>query len=474
MRERRPIGHFPKLIAAILLAGCGNQGAQTEEHPAPPRHLVVISIDTLRADRLGCYGYTRDTSPNLDRFADNSLVYRSITSAAPSTAPSHMSMLTGVYPPVHGVHNVALDANQKNRRAEDTQIPLAPSTLPTLAETLQEAGFVTAAFTDSGYLTEDFRFDRGFSLFDSEAEGITEKVDRTLEWLEQADTDHPTFLFFHTYQVHAPYAPPIAFDRFSNPRYAGSLRQRVEEIRQATKEGGLRHAQKFLPGARETSPADLAFLSDLYDGEILYTDSQIERLLKVLREPPWAGKTAILITSDHGEAFLEHGMLGHGSLFDTDLHVPFILHAPGRKPAVIQTPASGVDTTPTLLDLLGLPLPYLCDGQSLLGPIDPDRPLLNYRGKPGLWAVAARQNLTKVMRELRQEKWDRFDLSVDPGEQTTLTPTDPEHKTLVRFAEQSLETHLEIGATLRASSKTDSSTLSEDTIERLIELGYVR
>ena len=230
MEEQRFIRHVPRVLAALFLVSCGDQTTLVEEQPTPPRHLVVISIDTLRADRLGSYGYTRNTSPNLDRLAEKSRVYRAVTSTAPSTAASHMSMLTGVYPPVHGVHNVALGPNQRDQ-SEATQIAVAPTSLPTLAETLHKEGFVTAAFTDSGYLTEDFQFDRGFDVFKSQPEDIKQKVNRALGWLDQADPEQPTFLFFHTYQVHTPYAPPVAFDQFSNPDYDGPVRQRVEEIR---------------------------------------------------------------------------------------------------------------------------------------------------------------------------------------------------------------------------------------------------
>jgi arylsulfatase A-like enzyme len=473
MEEQRFIRHVPRVLAALFLVSCGDQTTLVEEQPTPPRHLVVISIDTLRADRLGSYGYARNTSPNLDRLAEKSRVYRAVTSTAPSTAASHMSMLTGVYPPVHGVHNVALGPNQRDQ-SEATQIAVAPTSLPTLAETLHKEGFVTAAFTDSGYLTEDFQFDRGFDVFKSQPEDIKQKVNRALGWLDQADPEQPTFLFFHTYQVHTPYAPPVAFDQFSNPDYDGPVRQRVEEIRNAKSGGGLRHAKKFLPSAHKTTADDREYLSDLYDAEILYTDTHLERLLSALQEPPWAGNTAILVTSDHGEAFFEHGSLGHGSLFDTDLHVPFILYIPGEEPVVIETPASGVDTTPTVLDLLGLPSSYLCDGQSLLGPTETGRPLFSFQKKPGMWGIAARQNQNKIIRQRNPESWDQFDLSTDPGEQTMLTAEDPASKNLIRFAEQTLETQLEVGAALRESSETDSSTLSEDTIQRLIELGYVR
>lgn len=298
-------------------------------------NVLLISLDTLRADRLGTYGYAKPTSPTIDHvLAAQGTVFARAFSAFPSTAGSHMTMLTSLDPCAHGVRNVS-------------DPPLRPDAR-TLAELLREAGYATAAFTEDGQITTRLGFPRGFDVWVErhalEHAQAASTFRRAREWIRAHRRD-PWFAFVHTYEVHEPYAPP--------------------------------------PGYREMLTAEDA-PSARYDGEIRYTDDLLAVLLDKLRRAGALAHTLVIVTSDHGEQFGEHGLHGHGnSLYDVLLHVPLVLWGPGLVPAGRRvTRAVGlVDLVPTVTDLLGLPPPPLTQGRSLV-------PLLEGRALPPRVLVA--------------------------------------------------------------------------------------
>jgi arylsulfatase A-like enzyme len=455
------------IAVALLAGGCG--GDADPVVAPPPRHLVFISIDTLRADRLGCYGYERETSPNIDALAARSLRFADALAAANNTAPSHMSMFTGVYPPVHGQFNV------DGRPGSDAtkNLLLLPETIPVLAQRLSEAGFATLAFTDGGYLTAQFKFDRGFDEFHRNPETVDAKVDRVLERLSRHDPAQPLFLFVHTYAVHAPYAPPVEHDLWSDRAYNGPWRARVEEQRQKRYVGAAA-AEEFLPGKEGGTEADRQYLSDMYDACIHNADTELGRLLEVLTSPPWAGNTAILLTSDHGEAFDEHEGYGHHHLYRAETEVPCILHIPGGPTGVSEAPISGVDMAPTVLDLLQLEPLAIADGVSALQHISPDRIRMSWHNDPskggGLMLL---RGSAKIMRARTAAPWERYDLQADPLEQNRLPVTDAEALKMTGAAEERLQKALELARRLREDGATEVGELSPETIESLRALGYL-
>jgi len=288
------------------------------------RNLVLISLDTLRADHVGAYGYARDTTPFLDSLAAEGALFENYVAASSSTRPSHMTMFTSLYPSVHGA-------------TENTGVRALPVSVRTLAELLREAGVATAAITENGAIDRSRGFDRGFGVYvenrDSQSANmrrghIEETFARGARWLETA-RNRRFFLFLHTYQVHNPFTPPAAYDRFF-----------TED-----------------PGELARPPALRADWDPLlYDREIRYADDRVAALVESLRAAGLMRDTLLVVTSDHGEAFLEHGFVAHGaSTHHEVVNVPLLVSGPGIPPGRrLRHPVPMVDLMPTLLELMGV------------------------------------------------------------------------------------------------------------------------
>lgn len=395
------------LAASVLLVACG------PADPLAPRsdaHVILISIDTLRADRLGLYGHERPTSPTLDALAAESLVFDRFYANANSTGPSQMTMMTGVLPPVHGVrHRADVEPSQG---------------LPLLAEILGEAGYRTAAFADGGFVIERLGFDRGFETFRSRYEPFERKLDDVEAWLDGADPAEPTFLFVHTYGVHAPYVPTLRHDVFSDPGYSGPLRSRVLAIDARLESDGDDHdlallMEAFWDGRRDFDATDTQHLLDLYDGCIRRIDAGIARLLERLERDGWLDDAWVVVTSDHGEAFREHGTFEHRQLYDEEVHIPLIVRPPGglagRRHGEV---ASLVDLAPTILASVGLDVPASMQGRPRIAGARPDaeRPvhMTSSDGEAhtalvdGEWKLI-RRGLEAARRELYDRAGDPFE-----------------------------------------------------------------
>lgn len=296
--------------------------------PRRPPNILLVSIDTLGAKHLPSYGYEFDTAPFLSEVAASGVLFERCIAAATHTLESHMTMMTGLPAADHGVH---------------AHPDVLDPRVPTLAEHLRRHGFATAAFTEDAWIGASFGFARGFDVFRENRsadlmnpEGyIATTFNQGLGWLEGRD-DTPFFLFLHSYQVHHPHVPPEAYGTMFRP------------------EGTL-----GLPGYE----ADKLH----YDQEIRYADDELRRLWKRVEELGHGDDTILVVTSDHGEAFLEHGWLRHGSyLYDEVVRVPLIVRGPGIVAgARIAGNVGGGDLFPTLAELAGTPLPRSGRGMSL-------------------------------------------------------------------------------------------------------------
>jgi len=358
----------PVLLPIVLtLAACGAD-------PAPAvGDVLLISIDTLRADALSCYGNPAPTSPVLDALAAGGLRFDEALTQAPNTATSHATLFTGLAPWTHRVANLT---------SLEHGTPGLPPAFITLAERFRDAGHDTAAFTDGGPLGRAWNLMQGFEVLAADFEGIEAKVDATLAWLEerpQGSADRaPHFLFLHTYQVHAPFLPPLDVrDRFNTqPDYDGPVLEAELEAR-ALREAGGEEGPNGLIQLRDKDrfdAADMRYLQDLYLAELAWTDQQLGRLFDELKARGEWDELTVIVTSDHGEEFGEHGRIGHVQLYRETLRVPLIVKLPEgmheeARGLEVEERVNQVDVHATLVDMLGQDWP-LDQGRSFLVDLD--------------------------------------------------------------------------------------------------------
>lgn len=384
-------------------------------------NVIVYMVDTLRADHLGCYGYDRPTSPEIDRFAAEATLFTAARAQSPWTRPSVASVFTGVYPQVHGT-------NGRNHG-------LSPALQP-MAELMFAAGYQTAAVVTNGNVGSEFGFARGFETFDwlperagtREVHVLSDQVNlKTFDWLAQRDPNRPFFLYLHTTDPHGPYTPRSPFkERFAPDVIDPELGSNDEILR-------LGASTDPIP------PQVLAQLRGLYDGEVAFNDAAFGELIAKLRELDLYESTIVVLLSDHGEEFDEHGRLGHGhSLFEEMLAIPLIVRFPGDlgRGSKVDTTVGQTDILPTLLDYIGAPVPAAVQGRTLLPLIAEGAMSLDGAGiSYALLDMDGREveSVTTAERKLiRYLEYDRprapmelFELATDPGEQSDLSAAQP-------------------------------------------------
>lgn len=320
------------------LVTCPNGAAAKE----PLRNVILVSLDTMRADYLGAYGKPHSVTPTIDRIAQEGTTFLNAFSQYPNTHGSHAVLFTGEY-------------TSKTGMGGGFRSELGPKQV-TLASELASRGYVTVAFTEDAYVGSAYGFDRGFDSFH---DGIVTKeklhghsavtFKRALDWLKRR-SDQPFFMFLHTYEVHTPYAPSAAAQAAAHatrPDYHGKL--------EAYFDGKQTTAFNF--GQLKLTADELRWVSWLYEAEAWTLDEQMGLLYATLRELNILDSTLIVLFSDHGEEFGEHGYMAHGeSLHREALHVPLIFRAPGVVPdgLQIQSPVGLIDVASTIGDLLGV------------------------------------------------------------------------------------------------------------------------
>ncbi len=419
--------------------------------PSVAKNLVLISIDTLRADHLHFMGYRRQTSPALDALANEGVVFTRCFSQAPWTTPSHFSILTGTHPSSHGADEPIQD---KTRWWNGE--------MPTLASLLRDQGLVTAAFTGRGAISAELGFSKGFDFYnetesDREGNDVERVVDKTVRWLD-TNGDRRFFLFVHTYEPHEPYA------------------------------GG------DVPGEVEaTGDDELDRMVELYDGDIRRADDHIGRLLDRLARLPAASETLIVVTSDHGEELGEGAARGtkrinHGhTLFDEALHVPLIFHGFGER-GIVEGQVRSIDILPTVLDYLDVDPPPGVEGVSLrsrvAGGDEPGLPVASEATTYGTERRSLRTDRYKYVErfsygQLAQPvSWglpltplhELYDLDQDPGEITDLASDHPE---VVRDLSEVLYRMLALGEAPEGRDPESERSRSGELTDVLRSLGYL-
>jgi arylsulfatase len=355
MRSRRPIPsslHIAVLALGLsLLVGC------RERAPSHP-DVILITLDTTRADHIGAYGYERDITPEMDRFAEDAVLYRRAWSTSPWTLPAHASIFTGKYPTSHGAHSNATSGDAtladalKHPVLRQFRVNRLGEEQVTLAELLRDAGYETAAFVGGPWLSPAFGLLQGYAVMDATVASIAGRsgdklTRRAIAWIRDVPPERPLHLLINYFDAHAPYAPPPPYDDL--PRAKARLSIKQEDVNRG---------QPFLPHQR-------AAYIDRYDGEIRFMDHHFGLLLDALRETGRYDEAMIIVVADHGESFGEHGLMGHSRwLYEEVLRVPLIIRFPGGRDAgeEIQEPVSVVDLLPLIAHEAHLSLPRSVEG----------------------------------------------------------------------------------------------------------------
>jgi arylsulfatase A-like enzyme/Flp pilus assembly protein TadD len=430
-----PYRGFCCLVAFVCLLCCKSSDRKNApaSHAKPalkPLNLLLVTVDTLRADHLQCYGYARIETPAIDGLARKGTLFENAVAQAPLTAPSHASIFTGQNPNVHGIRN--------------TGAFVLPASTTTLAKILEQQGWETAAFVGAAVLKKAFGLNQGFAFYDDEMpktarvlqygehaeRPAAQVVDRAVRWLN-GQSGKPFFLWVHVFDPHAPYAPPAPYRQ--------------------------QYAQRP------------------YDGEIAYTDHELGRLFQAVARKIPPDKVITVVMADHGESLGEHGEFGHGVfLYDATLRIPLIMVGPGIPSGRrVKEQARTIDVLPTILTLMGVTLPPGVQGISLA-------PTFSGEQLPAAASYAEtlypKMNMGwSELRAVRTNHWkyiqapkpELYDLSQDAGETKNVIMDRPGET-------QQLQAQLRLVAGMdRGPEKVQTSIADRRTIEQLKSLGYL-
>ena len=473
------------LFALFVLPGCGSE---EEEQPPDPFNIVLITIDTLRADHLSCYGYGRNTSPSIDRLAEEGILFQRVFCPIPLTIPSHASILSGLYPVSHGSRNNSNPINDS---------------IKTMAQKLEKRGFTTAAVLSTGLLEASMcGLEQGFRIYcDLTRRTIPDDLNQLDSRIVRKDTGPPFpgrvpisgrtageavevamkileqfrgkkgFLWLHLYDPHTPYSPPGAFNTLF------------------TADEAMHEMKSFNEWQETHSPEVKERIVDLYDGEIAYADRELGKFFAKIREMGWWDRTAIFLTADHGESLGEHGYyFAHGrDLYAGSVEIPLIIHVPWirRDGGRVKRPVAVIDIFPTVMELAGIiPDPDM-PGRSLLQDLRETKRMegqaiyLENEGDraPGKHGRGTLSLEASKKYALVWERWkiiknpggalELYDWYMDPAETTNLSATYPRLKTILLEKMDYFQNHLP------RRQPGGKGTLSEESAELLQALGYI-
>ncbi len=349
------------ILPGLLTLACGGGSPEPAGREAPsargrPLSVILVSLDTLRADRLGAYGHGRPTSPGFDAFAASAILFEDCLAASAHTVSSHKAILSGRHPAAFlAAYSEAGGPPAPTRDSFEYYVRAFQGWVsPSLAVRLRRAGYRTAAFTDGAYMRPLYGFTDGFETYASRRLGLGRQRELAEAWLEEHGGS-PFFLLVHCYDVHCPYDPPAEFLRRFEPSCEGRLR-----FEGTCPEG---YFNKL-----DLSDEEREHVRRHYDAGILHADHELGAFLAYLRRTGRFEDSVIVVTSDHGESLGERdGLFGHGRLHQVQLHVPLAIHVPGLGPGVVREPVAGIDIAPTVLELLRGEVPGGLDGWSLAG-----------------------------------------------------------------------------------------------------------
>jgi arylsulfatase A-like enzyme len=420
-----------------------------EDYKCPNCNVILISIDTLRADHFGCYGYEKNTTPNIDEFAKDSVLFKETIAQAPSTLPSHASIFTSLIPTHHGTFI-----------SRKTQIPRELITMP---EILKENNYTTISYNGGGQVSAKFGFDSGFDIYESWPskniikENFIQKVNKSINWMNE-NNENKFFLFLHTFEVHIPYTPKKEYLELLEKDYSGNLSINISRTL----------LNKINNRKIKMNEEDKQHIINAYDAEIYSMDYSFGKLIDFLKQEGLYDSTIIIFTSDHGEEFNEHGYMGLHShaLYDEQLKVPLIIKFPKSTYAseIINKQVRSIDILPTLLDILNVRSLDSFEGISLINMINSEN--------IELFAISQQDVPTeKIPTTIRTKKWKLynerlFDLETDPLEKRDVSK---EYPLIKKYLVENLNKTLQQKENISA----EKAELDERTLEQLKSLGYI-
>lgn len=425
----------------------------------PPRGVVLVVVDTLRADHMSLYGYDRDTTPHLREWAESGSVYDQAVATSSWTLPTFGSIHTGHWPTGHR-------AGQRIPKAPWWKRNALAESLATLAEILRDSGFATGAVVNNDFLKPHLGMGRGFQHYDVAARGgpsarsAGTSVDLALAWF---DANRPDAFFFelHLLDPHLPYRAPPPFQG----RFTAGLADSVSRP--------IGSAKKIRRKLADLSAADRAFITAAYDEEIAYTDEQIHRFFEGLAERGFWQRSLVIVTADHGEELFDHGGFEHGhTMYQELLRIPLMFWGPSVKPRRESRPVSVIDLLPTVLEAVGAEARLGLPGVSLWGNLTkgrrlPRRSLIAEGTLYGGERKALVRLPWKLVLNERFQTTVLFNLEQDPGETVDLSAEEPE---IAERLLSELRTELASYEIAAPTAANDASTTQED----LRALGYLQ
>jgi arylsulfatase len=412
--------------------------------------IVLVSLDTTRADHLSCYGYEIETSPRLDELAAQSLVFERAISTSSWTLPAHASMFTGKFTSGHGARydpNGPLNLSHGiGGQVDAYRVRGLATNETTLAGVLAEYGYATGAVVAGPWMKSAFTLDKGFDHYDdARIDSVTGRLaedvtDSALAWLDEIG-ERPAFAFLNYYDAHSPYGAPEPYT--------------FKYLQDATREG--------------FDFEDRSRWIELYDAEIAYADHHLGRFLDGLRERGLYDDALIVVTADHGEHFGEQGEWGHGRfLFRQGIHVPFVAKLPGQVPERRTEHIQAVDIMPLILDELGLPIP-----EGIQGGVPPDvgHPIvaeiypLDFVSAAGFWRALYKDDWKAIWNSNGDHRL--YNLAADPMESNNLVNETGEFS----YLSQVIKMYL---SSLPVPGASEAREVDAETLKALRNLGYVR
>jgi arylsulfatase A-like enzyme len=486
------------LVGLLLVLSC----VPTSDAPTP-RGLVLVCIDTLRADHLGAYGYPRATSPRIDALARDAILFRHAVAPSPWTLPSIATLMTSQYPSIHGAHSPSdlRDLDWFYRPKQYRPFTALHESRVTLAEVLRDAGFATFASVQGSYPTRIFGMAQGFDVYNqNRTPGIRFDIEDALRWLDDEQPDR-FFVYLHVGEVHSPYTPiempPGAAQMFQTERMPYFEKAIAEERRRFASidfdpryaggvDGSRASIAALLQRGGKVRKSDLEHLAALYDRGIAYVDYWMGELLDGLADRGLTDEIVFVLTADHGEEFIEHGGLEHNyTYYEEMLRVPLIVRVGEASGVMVDDVVGLVDVMPTVLDVLGVAKTAglgEIQGKSLraLWRGDAVRSERDYLGQASFihGDLAIRSGRWKFIRraplkEGGKHRGELYDLVDDPAERNNQCKKMPARcQAFARRLDARNEELLSMARRL-ALPEAEPADLDESTLGQLRELGYL-